>query len=478
MPNAIEIINISEQEMADYISRAFSANSVKRMLTEADTLHRSETLFQKFGNILQAYACTTGDLSNETIDSLAKDLHEHKDILQQPYDQNTRLEAEQIYFGKYVMPKIIENYAKKMKIDQPLSLSDSCKILAAVETSNKNNRFRTHSFNGALLTEIKKNGLDINKEMFIEEFNVLSSANMMQPYQRGNLLFCELSKASFGYALRAPERLVMSLSRYGSEQKKDQSTNEFLTQELRDNLSENQNLSDTDKQKNFAAGKKIIDFYFGEHNKSAIAFVKDKIPYTPVTSEKYEQMLGSQLSSVIFSMRLTSFLDKNNDLSMKNEYEKATKAFKANKDVSKLFDFVGKFNVKYPENNILKRATEMFMVKSMTKFGLNNFTYDGYADGYKIDGGKMSKDQFALAEFENPIDVYVLHNKQQKIDNKLAKLRKRMAGVADKIAEATGTEKVVQKFTDGKKIADVEISTKKKLFEKKISDRLFGKVKE
>ncbi|GEM_PF-4192097 len=271
----------------------------------------------------------------------------------------------------------------------------------------------------------------------------------------------------------------MSLSRYGFEQKKDQSTNEFLIQEIRDNLSENQNLSATDKQKVFAAGKKIIDFYFGEHNKSAIAFVKDKISYTPVTSEKYDQMLGSQLSSLTSSMRLTLFLDKNNDLSMKNEYEKATEAFKANKDVSKLYDFVGKFNVKYPENDILKRATEMFMVKSMTEFGLNNFTYSGNADGYKIDGGKMSKDQFALAEFENPIDVYVQYNKQQKlINNKLAKLRNRIAKVADKITEATGTEKFVQKFTDGKKIADVEISTKKKIFEKKISDKLFGRVKE
>ena len=71
MSDAIEMINISEQEMADYISRAFSADSVKRMITEEDTLYQGEELFQKFGNILQAYASATGDLSNETIDSLA-----------------------------------------------------------------------------------------------------------------------------------------------------------------------------------------------------------------------------------------------------------------------------------------------------------------------------------------------------------------------------------------------------------------------
>ncbi|MBR3501754.1 MAG: ankyrin repeat domain-containing protein, partial [Alphaproteobacteria bacterium] len=68
--------------------------------------------------------------------------------------------------------------------------------------------------------------------------------------------------------------------------------------------------------------------------------------------------------------------------------------------------------------------------------------------------------------------------KKELNNSKLAKVRNKVARVADKIAEATGTEKVVQKFTDGKKIADVEISEKNKVLEKKISDKLFGKVNE
>ncbi len=62
--------------------------------------------------------------------------------------------------------------------------------------------------------------------------------------------------------------------------------------------------------------------------------------------------------------------------------------------------------------------------------------------------------------------------------NKLATLRKKAAKIADKVIEATGTEKLVQKFTGGKKIADVEISLKKRAFEKKISDKLFSKINE
>ena len=61
---------------------------------------------------------------------------------------------------------------------------------------------------------------------------------------------------------------------------------------------------------------------------------------------------------------------------------------------------------------------------------------------------------------------------------KLAKLRNKVAKFTDKVAEATGTEKVVKKLTGGKKIEEVEISSKIKSVEKAVSDRLFGKVKE
>lgn len=68
--------------------------------------------------------------------------------------------------------------------------------------------------------------------------------------------------------------------------------------------------------------------------------------------------------------------------------------------------------------------------------------------------------------------------KQRAPDNKLAKIRNKAAKLADRIAEVTGTEKLVQKVTGGKKIEDVNIGSKTKAIEKKISDRFFGKIKE
>ena len=101
-------------------------------------------------------------------------------------------------------------------------------------------------------------------------------------------------------------------------------------------------------------------------------------------------------------------------------------------------------------------------------------TVDEYFKFYKEHEQKDERLGVLLkkAKEHNKIENEVLNN------SKLAKVRNKLAKIADRIAEATGTEKIVQKITDGKKIADVEISPKITAIEKKISDRLFGKVNE
>lgn len=119
----------------------------------------------------------------------------------------------------------------------------------------------------------------------------------------------------------------------------------------------------------------------------------------------------------------------------------------------------------------------------------------GYNIAKKILFNQGSKEKDIIKKFldkivNNPLvddikkNISIIEHKQKedltrKLNNsKLAKLRNKVAKVADKIAEATGTEKIVQKFTDGKKITDVEISAEKKAWEKKFSDKIFGEVKE
>lgn len=425
----IEIIRLNENDMADYFTRAFSRASTKDMLTSAPSLSSAEEYYQNFANILQAYTCATGDLSNKTIDDLSYDFAQHRDIFKQAYDTEKKITSAQKYFGEFVMPKIIAIHSNKLNLKQPLSWKDSCCLLSSVETQSNNNKFKTHSFNGALLDEIKKNGLDINKELFKDEFSILSISGMIQPYQKGNLLFCEMSRASFGYSLRAPERLVMSLSKYGHNQQDAQPTNEFLTQSLEAKLAENEKLNITEKANVLQAGKTMINFYFGVNNKSAIAIKKDNLSYTNSSTDKYIKSIGKACSCLLMEMSVKSFCKREEDSAMSEQYALSVADFKERNNVDKLESFVNKFNQKYPENKLLKEAYSTFMVKNLTESCVNNFTYNGNADGYVVPGGRLATNQFALAEFQNPIDVYV---SSKQITNKLASLRKVMAKKIDK----------------------------------------------
>ena len=101
-------------------------------------------------------------------------------------------------------------------------------------------------------------------------------------------------------------------------------------------------------------------------------------------------------------------------------------------------------------------------------------TVDEYFKFYKEHEQKDERLGVLLkkAKEHNKIENEVLNN------SKLAQVRNKLAKFADKVAETTGTEKIVQKITGGKNFADVKISPKITAIEKKISDRLFGKVNE
>lgn len=434
-----EVWDISADEMAGYLTRAFSRGAVKELLTSAESLSAAERRYQTLGSILQAYASATGDLSDKTVDTLAAEMSENSELLNEPYDNKRKLSAEQKYFGQFVMPKITQIHCQRLGLQEPLSFADSCKVLASVEAQSKNNTFKTHSFNGALLPEIKENGLDISKEKFHDEFAVLRQVGMYQPYQTGNLLFCELGKSTFGYTLRAPERIVMSLSTATGQQKDNQTIGEFLHQNLSENLQQKTGLSEAEKSQVRVAAEKIIDFYFGKEQKAAIAVVKDTGEHI-TAAEKYEPRLGSQFGALL-GMRIEGFCRQNQDETSVRQYQEAVAAFKENQQLDKLETFARDFTEKYPEGP-LKGVFETFMTKNMSESGLNNFTYEGNSDGYRVPGGKLAPDKFAVAEFENPINVYVGHQKGQELcDNKLAMLRNRLAQKADKVL---GTEFITQ----------------------------------
>ena len=203
-----EIEKLSKEDISSYFEMAYNNPIVKNMLNSSSSLSRATSNFQNFGNVLQAYVTATGDMSEEMVEKLATDFIKYSDKIYQAPNHNKKMEGIQVFFADHVLPSIMQHHMQKQGMKEPLTLEQTAVILKSIELNCANNRFHTHSFNGALLNEIQTNGFDINKELFQEEYKILRSVGMYQPYQTGNLLFCELSKASFGYAVYAPERLV------------------------------------------------------------------------------------------------------------------------------------------------------------------------------------------------------------------------------------------------------------------------------
>lgn len=406
-----DVINkLSERDMADYFERAFNNNHVQDMIRTSSSLSSVKSNFQNFGNILQAYVSSTGDISDEMIEKLVSDFEKHSDKISSRVNSD-KLDGAQLYFAEYVMPHIIKHHRPDYDNQQKLSLEETSDILRKIRLNCRNNRFKTHSFNGALLDNVKKNGLNIHREMFKNEYATLENAGLFQPYQKGNLLFCELSKATFGYALYAPERLFMSVC--PSEGQKDtQFISEYLSEGLSQRLSEKK-LSPEAYQKAFDAGEKMVDFYFGQNKNSGIAFMSDSPNIVTQDKEYCPNELTYAFNDYFFKSKLKDFCDKNNNPSLYESFTAALDEIKNAKKFTKMDVCIKKFDAQYPDSHLFEKPVHNAVIKAVTNSCLNNFTYNGNADGYRIDGGKLDTEEFSVATIPNPVDLYVARQKTE-----------------------------------------------------------------
>ena len=246
--------------------------------------------------------------------------------------------------------------------------------------------------------------------MFLEEYAKLREVGMFQPYQTGNLLFCEMSKATFGYALRAPERLVLSISPM-ERQKDDQSTREYLSEGLEQGLSQ-KNLSPEKYKSTMAAGHKIIDFYFGKDNQSAMAFMSASNDInTEVVGHNNE--LKRVFMNYFFKLKVKEFCQAQNNQELCEQFTKALDHIQTQGDFVLMDECIKEFSRLYPNNSLFEQPLQNAFIKDVTNGCLNNFMYNGNADGYRIASGKLEPDQFSVATIPNPIEMYTMHRKQE-----------------------------------------------------------------
>ena len=345
--------DISNEEMAAYFERAFNCEKFKQIIASAPNLVKAAQYYERASKMVMVYAVATGDLSATAQDKILDDFALYKNECDVPFDNKTKLGGDEQYFANHILPEVIMYHQNKLNC-----AATAEDIISSIYIQSENTNFETHSFNGALVGAIKKEGFDISKEKFHDEFNVLRSIGLFQSYKTGVLCTTELSKDTFSYARRCPERLYQTLG-VSSQRKDDESMRDYLRAGLQETLNKKSDLDENTKAKAWEAGCKIIDFYAtGEGTKSAIAFIK-------------------QDRNVVAEM----------PKSVMEHIEKDSRA----------------------------QRLDVVLTRKICESFVRGF-YASYADGYVIKDGKLAPDRFAVAIFDNPEEYYA---KEQRIAEKI-----------------------------------------------------------
>ncbi|MFI3242488.1 MAG: hypothetical protein R3Y43_07980 [Alphaproteobacteria bacterium] len=395
-----KVIDVSNKDMADYLGEALNSPDFNALIASQENVNIASSSYEYVGHLLQAYLSATGDNSKESAIEIIKDFNENRALVNKEFNRDTRLEGLQVYFAEHLMPKILQNHAQKHNISDLNNIENLITLQESIYMQSRSNQFLTHSFNGALLEDVKEDGLDITQEKFIQEFADLKSAGVFQPYKTGTLCLCELSKATFGYAY-GPERVASICRNFNVKQKEGQSLNSFYREGLEANL----NAQDIDletRRKAHYAGNKIIDYYFGNKTSCAIAFIKDE------TSSK-------QAPKRVANVFLNNFNMIINTWSLDDELKEKSNQAKENPTKRNIANYMLEYCQKNPTG---ARKIKAALVASITANCLTNFVRNGNADGYDAPGGKIAAEELAICSFENPNNTY---NKEKKIKKEKTK---------------------------------------------------------
>ncbi|MCL2859871.1 MAG: hypothetical protein FWF46_04800 [Oscillospiraceae bacterium] len=399
---------ITKEKMAEYVQRAIQSEAFKNTVINEKSIVDAKIRYTELSEYLINYATATGDLSNEGILKVIENLNESQKtpetISHNMYSRNEKQEK----FEKYLMPIIVQKWSDKLGIKDTNTLINMIKIQKAIGLQSKNNRFYTHSFNSALLQNIDANGLNINDEMFVDEYKSLSMLNGNDsPFKTGQLFYCEMSQITFGYAIGSPERLRMGLGEYNVKQQNSETPQEYYKRCLQYKLEHPKTqLTDKQKVKILTDVEKMIDFYYGQNRSSIAIWKADEGETTSIDVE-------SSLSRHFSGIKSDQYLLFSKDAELTAWYDNVMESLK-NKDagtINRMQNFIDMFNQKYPENRYMQDFLKNSSAKIISDKCLNNFMYEGSGDGYVVESGIMERDKFAVATFSNPKDLYAEHQK-------------------------------------------------------------------
>lgn len=375
------MIRISNEEMANYMNTIFNNEYFKRIISNLKNESKVDSFFTEIGNYTCKYYISTGDNSTEPAIEIIN--------LYLNYIQN-KINEEQ--FLNIYLNLIIK------KIKENNNTNNILEVINEVCNNNSLNKFYTHCFPGSILEGVKESGLDINKEKFKQEFNILSKC-FRTSYKTGELNYCDLSSASLSYATRGvPERVTYAigglLKRQPNESKYDWFVRSFkinLSNELAKKTINYQEYNEM-----LIAGIKIIDYYC-TNTKSCIAVFKTSNEMSIKNNTvKIKADIINNLKFKISNLMRTIKVPSINDELIELQKENNDSFF------DKYFNIINKYPIL---SKLFNNYYEKEIYNQLSRY-IANLSHGGFADGYAAPNGKLDKSSFAISEFTTPAEVW------------------------------------------------------------------------
>ena len=395
--NVGNIVVLNESDIADVIESIFNSAKMSDLVVAAEENNISEdTAVNIVAELLVHYVCATGDTNVHKFDQIIDECIDNIKLLSnRSYVVPTpNVNKKQNLFEKTVYPHIENYWRRKLNIHDNELVSVE-KISTAIGIQCRNNRFRTHSFNGALTEIVERDGLDISKEMFEEEYRILSKISGT-PYSTGELYFCDLGAGTFSYMHRSPERFWNTIDGMVKEEK-GEDIKEFAIRNLKELLKKHkEKLTQEELIEIYNAGMRMIDFYCSTPKVSiAITKPSDNITDNVDMSADVVNKVRSLLLRIPYKQR------------KKLPEDFATQLNKISPNKQGLIQLASLLDQYKQIDEELKNTIEEIITKAMhlvvEERSLNKFMNPGCLDGYGVEGGKMDRKGFALATVVDPI---------------------------------------------------------------------------
>ena len=406
--NIGSIVIFNEADMVDVIESIFNSSKINELVDSSENYNISQdNAINIVAELIVHYACATGDIGQTKINQLIQDCIDNIDTLsnRKYIGTNQPVNKKQKMFEKTVYQYIEKYWRKKLNISGN-SLEDIEKIATAVQTQCFNNKFQTHSFNGALADMVEKDGLDISREVFAEEYRMLSKISQT-PYSKGELYFCELGAGTFGYMHKSPERFWLTIDG-GLKREKGENIKDYAIRNFKALLLKHkQNLSEEEFSNMYNAGRRMIDFYC---DTAEVCVAVRKV------SENILDNFDTSNLIVLKAKRLLSSMPLKQKIKLPKNFIVELNKIPNDKDgLIQLSTILNQYQQIDEElKNAIEEIKVQIMQTVMEEGALNNFSYEGNLDGHRVNGGKLARKDFALAIVVDPV-LQATYNKENTI---------------------------------------------------------------